>query len=55
MVGDLVFFGVSFGADDFKGNMYRDYILASLVDLPGTILALYCCHRYTVYFAVIRV
>ncbi|XP_065064675.1 solute carrier family 22 member 15-like [Rhopilema esculentum] len=45
VVGGLVFFGVSFGADDFSGNMYRDYILASLVDLPATTLAIYCCNK----------
>lgn len=41
----LVYYGVALAADDLGGALYRDYILASLVEFPAVILAIYLCHR----------
>ena len=41
----LVFFGVSFGADDLGGSMYRDYILTTIVDFPAVFLTIYLCNK----------
>ena len=40
-----MFYGVSFAAGDLGGSMYRDYILASVVDFPAIILAIYLCNK----------
>eukprot|EP00794_Sanderia_malayensis_P010680 gene10680-11814_t len=45
VVNGLVYYGVSFAAADLSGNMYRDYILLSLVELPAIILAIYFCQK----------
>ncbi len=41
----MVYFGVALAADDLGGKMYRDYILSSLIDFPGVILAIYLCDK----------
>ena len=40
IVCGLVFYGVSFAAADLGGMQYRDFVLASLVDLAGTIVCI---------------
>jgi len=45
VVSGLVFYGVSFAADDLGGSMYRDYILTSVVDFPAICLAIYLCNK----------
>jgi len=41
----LVYYGVALAADDLGGEIYRDYILASLVEFPAVLLAIYLCNR----------
>ena len=41
----LVYYGVALAADDFGGEIYRDYILASLADFPAVLLTIYLCNR----------
>ena len=45
MVNGLVYYGVALAADDLGGNMYRDYILASLVEFPAVVAAIYLCNK----------
>ena len=45
IVMGLVYFGVALAADDLGGAIYRDYILASLVEFPAVLLAIYLCNR----------
>jgi len=45
IVNGLVFYGVSFAADDLGGSMYRDYILVSVVDFPAAFFAIYLCNK----------
>ena len=42
----LVYYGLALAADDLGGEIYRDYILASLVEFPAVLLAIYLCNRY---------
>eukprot|EP00794_Sanderia_malayensis_P018702 gene18702-20590_t len=45
MVNGLVYYGVALAADDLGGDMYRNYIVASLVEFPAVILAIYFCDK----------
>ena len=40
-----MYYGVALAADDLGGNMYRDYILASLVEFPAAVGAIYLCNK----------
>ena len=42
----MVYFGASYGASDFGGNMYFNFALTSLVEIPATFLAIDNCERY---------
>ena len=45
IVSGLVFYGVTFAANDLGGTIYRDYILVSVVDFPAAVIAIYLCNR----------
>ena len=45
MVNGLVYYGVALAADDLGGQIYRDYILTSLVEFPAVILAIVLCNK----------
>lgn len=42
----MVYFGISLASGDLSGDMYRDFVLTSLVEIPGNILAIWLCNRY---------
>eukprot|EP00112_Aurelia_sp_Birch-Aquarium-sp1_P026069 Seg900.11 transcript_id=Seg900.11/GoldUCD/mRNA.D3Y31 product="Solute carrier family 22 member 13" protein_id=Seg900.11/GoldUCD/D3Y31 len=46
IVCGLVYYGVSFAADDLGGSMYRDFLLSTLVGFPATILYLFLSNRF---------
>ena len=46
MVSGMIFYGLSLSADELGGSLYLNYILVSLVELPGICLALGSCERY---------
>jgi len=41
----LVYYRVALAADDLGRELYRDYILASMVEFPEFLLAIYLCNR----------
>ena len=44
--GDLLFFGLTFGASNLGGNMYESFTLISLPDLPCCFFTIYLCNRF---------
>ena len=48
----LVYYGVALAADDLGGEIYRDYIVASLVEFPAVLLAIYLCNRWVCMFTL---
>ena len=42
----MVFFGATMAADNLGGNMYRDFILLTLVRFPADLLAIVLGNRY---------
>lgn len=44
-VNGQVYYGISLASDHLGGNMYRDFILTSLVEIPGNILVIVCTNR----------
>ena len=46
MVSGMIFYGLSLSADELGGSLYLNYILVSLVELPGICLALGSCERF---------
>eukprot|EP00794_Sanderia_malayensis_P006992 gene6992-7777_t len=38
MVAGLTYYGISLASSDLSGNMYRDFALTSLVEIPSTLL-----------------
>ena len=49
----LVYYGVALAADDLGGEIYRDYILASLLEFPASFLAIYLCNRWVCMFTLL--
>ncbi|XP_057291589.1 organic cation transporter-like protein isoform X2 [Hydractinia symbiolongicarpus] len=45
-VNGMVYYGISLASDDLGGNMYRDFVLTSLVEIPGNILVIVLSNRY---------
>ncbi len=45
----MVYYGLSLASGDLSGNMYRDFALTSLVELPATILAVPSLEKYVSY------
>ena len=46
----LVYFGASYGASDFGGNMYVNFALASVVEISAHLLSTHNCERYMLVF-----
>ena len=46
MVFGMVYYGVALAAGDIGGELYRDYILQSLLEFPSIGLGIYICNRY---------
>lgn len=44
-VNGMVYYGISLASDDLGGNMYRDFVLTSLVEIPGNILVIVLSNR----------
>ncbi|XP_065064777.1 organic cation transporter protein-like [Rhopilema esculentum] len=40
-----VYYGVSLGVSDLSGEMYRDFILAMLIEIPALLLSVLCMNR----------
>ena len=45
-VNGMVYYGVSLASDNLGGNMYRDFVLTSLVEIPANILVIVLGNRY---------
>uniref|UniRef100_A0A7M5U329 Major facilitator superfamily (MFS) profile domain-containing protein n=1 Tax=Clytia hemisphaerica TaxID=252671 RepID=A0A7M5U329_9CNID len=41
-----VYFGISLASDQLGGNIYRDFVLTSLVGIPGNILVIVLTNKY---------
>ena len=55
IVCGLLYYGVSFAADDLGGSMYRDFILSTLVSFPGASLCFFLSNRYVfTYFSYLN-
>lgn len=39
LVTSLVYYGLSFNADDLAGNMYLNFALSGIVEIPAYLLA----------------
>ena len=39
-VNGMVYYGVSLASDNLGGNMYRDFVLTSLVEIPANVLVI---------------
>lgn len=40
-----VYYGISLASDQLGGNMYRDFVLTSLVEIPGNIMLVYLTNK----------
>eukprot|EP00795_Rhopilema_esculentum_P015781 gene15781-7079_t len=45
-VNGMVYYGISMASDNLGGNMYRDFVLTSLVEIPANILVIILGNRY---------
>ena len=41
----MVYYGISLASDNLGGDMYRDFVLTSLVEIPGNILVIIGTNR----------
>lgn len=39
-VNGMVYYGISMASDNLGGNMYRDFVLTSLVEIPANVLVI---------------
>ena len=49
----MVYFGASYGASDFGGNMYLVLALTSLVEIPANLLAVDNCERCALIILIV--
>ena len=42
----MAYLGTTYGASDFGGNMYLNFALTSLVEIPANFVAIDNCERY---------
>jgi OCT family organic cation transporter-like MFS transporter 4/5 len=47
----MAYYGASYGASDFGGNMYFNFALTSLIEIPANFLAIDNCERYAYVFS----
>ena len=45
-INGMVYYGISLASDDLGGDMYRDFILTSLVEIPANILLIWLCNQF---------
>lgn len=45
-VNGLIFYGISFAADDLGGSVYVNFVILVAADLPGTIISIYSCNAF---------
>jgi len=45
-VSGMVYYGISLASDDLGGDMYRDFILTSIVEIPGNVLVIVLSDRF---------
>ena len=45
MVTAMVYYGISFAADDLGGDLYRNYILMTMVEFPAHCCSFYFCKK----------
>ena len=45
MFTNMVYYGLSLGADDLGGNLYLNYILVSIMEFPALVAAIYLCDK----------
>jgi len=45
-VSASVYYGVSWAVSDMSGEMYRDYILAMLIEIPALLLSVYAMNKF---------
>ncbi|XP_066920689.1 organic cation transporter protein-like [Clytia hemisphaerica] len=41
-----VYYGISLASDQLGGDMYRDFVLTSLVEIPGNIILIYLTNKF---------
>ena len=41
----VVYFGVSWAVSDMSGEMYRDFILAMLIEIPAVLISIYLLNK----------
>ena len=44
-VNGMVYYGVSLASDNLGGDMYRDFVLTSLVEIPANVLVIILGNR----------
>ena len=42
----MVYYGLSLSSGEFGGSIYLNFVLTSLVEIPGNILVIHNCNRY---------
>ena len=47
-VNGMVYYGISMASDNLGGDMYRDFILTSLVEIPANILVVVLGNKYPI-------
>lgn len=45
-VNGMVYYGLSLSSGEFGGSIYLNFVLTSLVEIPGNILVIHNCNRY---------
>jgi len=45
-VNGMVYYGISLASDNLGGDMYRDFVLTSLVEIPANILVVLCTNKF---------
>ena len=48
-VNGMVYYGISMASDNLGGDMYRDFILTSLVEIPANILVVVLGNKYALF------
>ena len=46
LVNGMVYFGLSLAADDLGGNLYRNFVLVSIIEFPAVVFAVDFCARF---------
>lgn len=49
----MVYYGVSLSSQTLDGNMYLNFFLTSIIEIPANAAAIYCMKRYTIHVATV--